>query len=169
MFQDIKKWFESPDGIFQILGLLGYIILISEMILHSIKTCRTKKIKNISWKWILSYLIGSSFLFSYSLYFELWAIFLPISFQIIVIIIVIYIKIFFKNHKQSQSLLNNNNIQQQRNNDSNNDSNNDRNSNNDSDNDSLLEFDMNKSNKIGSSAYQTSPSYEQVVPNQFIL
>ena len=49
----------------------------------------------------------------------------------------------------------------------------DTNSDNDSDNDSLLEFDMNKSNKVGSSAYQTSPSYEQVVPkqykNQFIL
>jgi len=106
MFQDITNWFKSPNGIFQLLGLFGYLILISEMLFHSIKTYKTKKIKNITWKWILSYLIGSLFLFTYSLYLELWAIFFPICFQIFIIIIVINMKIFLK-QENSESLLNN--------------------------------------------------------------
>ena len=105
MFQDITNWFKSPNGIFQILGLFGYLILISEMLFHSIKTYKTKKTKNITWKWILSYLIGALFLFTYSLYLELWAIFFPICFQIVVIIIVINMKMFFK-QEISESLLN---------------------------------------------------------------
>lgn len=105
MFQDITNWFKSPNGIFQILGLFGYLILISEMLFHSIKTYKTKKIKDITWKWVLSYLIGALFLFTYSLYLELWAIFFPICFQIFVIIIVINMKMFFK-QEISESLLN---------------------------------------------------------------
>jgi hypothetical protein len=106
MFHDITNWFKSPNGIFQLLGLFGYLILISEMLFHSIKTYKTKKIKDITWKWILSYLIGSLFLFTYSLYLELWAIFFPICFQIFVIIIVINMKMFLK-QENSKCLLNN--------------------------------------------------------------
>jgi len=105
MFHDITNWFKSPNGIFQILGLFGYLILISEMLFHSIKTYKTKKIKDITWKWILSYLIGALFLFTYSLYLELWAIFFPICFQIFVIIIVINMKMFLK-QEDSKPLLN---------------------------------------------------------------
>ena len=106
MFHDITNWFKSPNGIFQILGLFGYLILISEMLFHSIKTYKTKKIKDITWKWILSYMIGALFLFTYSLYLELWAIFFPICFQIFVIIIVINMKMFLK-QEDSKPLLNN--------------------------------------------------------------
>jgi hypothetical protein len=105
MFQDITNWFKSPNGIFQLLGLFGYLILISEMLFHSIKTYKTKKIKDITWKWILSYLIGALFLFTYSLYLELWAIFFPICLQIFIIIIVINMKMFLK-QENSESLLN---------------------------------------------------------------
>jgi len=105
MFHDITNWFKSPNGIFQILGLFGYLILISEMLFHSIKTYKTKKIKDITWKWILSYLIGALFLFTYSLYLELWAIFFPICFQIFVIIIVVNMKMFLK-QEDSELLLN---------------------------------------------------------------
>ena len=45
------------------------------------------------------------FLFTYSLYLELWAIFFPICFQIFVIIIVINMKMFLK-QENSESLLN---------------------------------------------------------------
>ena len=86
MFQDITSWFKSPNGIFQILGLFGYLILISEMLFHSIKTYKTKKIKDITWKWVLSYLIGALFLFTYSLYLELWAIFFTVESLIISLI-----------------------------------------------------------------------------------
>ena len=81
------------DFFFKIVGLIGGIFLGICLIPQVYKTIVTKSTKDISLIWQLLYSTGLGLLYIYSLYFGLWSLYIPCSFEIICIFILIIYKI----------------------------------------------------------------------------
>ena len=81
------------DLIFKLIGLFGGIFLGVCLIPQVYRTIKTNSTKDISLIWQILYLIGLSLLYIYALYFNLWSLYIPSSFELLCIIILIIYKI----------------------------------------------------------------------------
>ena len=75
------------------IGLFGGIILGLDLIPQVYLTITTNSTKDISLLWQLLHLLGLSLLYTYSLYFNLWSIYIPGSLELISILVLIIYKI----------------------------------------------------------------------------
>ena len=83
----------NNDFIFKIIGLVGGIFLGICLMPQVYKTIKTNSTKDISLIWQILCLIGLSLLYVYALYFNLWSLYIPATFEITCIIILIIYKI----------------------------------------------------------------------------
>ena len=83
----------NSDFIFKLIGLFGGIFLGICLMPQVYRTIKTNSTKDLSLIWQFLYLIGLSLLYIYALYFNLWSLYIPGSFELLCIIILIIYKI----------------------------------------------------------------------------
>ena len=85
---------QDTDFIFKIVGLVGGIMLGICLFPQVYKTIKTESTEDISLAWQILYSIGLTLLFVYSLYFNLWSLYIPASFEILCIYFLTIYKIY---------------------------------------------------------------------------
>ena len=83
---------EILDIIFKINGYIGNIILALYLIPQLIKTIKTKSVDDISYIWQFLSLTGLGFVISYSIYFNLHPIYIPVGLEFFMVSLLIILK-----------------------------------------------------------------------------
>jgi len=94
---------------FELVGLFGGILLGVDLVPQVYHTIVSNSTKDISLLWQFLHLLGLSMLYTYSIYFNLWSIYIPGSLEIISILILIFYKIkndgcFSNNNDKNQEV-----------------------------------------------------------------
>ena len=103
---------ETLDIIFEINGYIGSITLALCLVPQLIKIIKTKSVDDISYIWQFLYLIGLGFVISYSVYFNLPPIFIPVGLEFFMVSLLTFLKYYYtysKNNKLKNELELNNN------------------------------------------------------------
>ena len=82
------------DYIVNFIGLFGGILLGICLFPQVYKTIKTKSTKDISLEWQILYSIGLSLIYIYALYYQLWPMYIPATFEIICIYFLTIYKIY---------------------------------------------------------------------------
>ena len=83
---------EIFDIIFKINGYIGSITLALCLVPQLIKTIKTKSVDDISYIWQFLSLTGLGFVISYSVYFNLTPIYIPVGFEFLMVLLLTILK-----------------------------------------------------------------------------
>jgi len=91
----------DTDIFFDSLGLIGGIIFTVCNIPQLVKIIKSKSSKDISLASLILYLIGSTLILVYGIYFELFAIYIPCSIEVLFEVVLVVLKCFYDNRKET--------------------------------------------------------------------
>ena len=86
----------KEDNIYDILGYLSGILFSASLIPQLYKSCKTKKLHDISFEWQSIFLLGLLCLFIYSYHYDLKPVYIPALFETSFMITLLIMKIYYR-------------------------------------------------------------------------
>ena len=77
-------------------GLIGSLILSFSIIPQVYKTFMSKSAEDLSYKWLVSTVIGLTLVNIYAVNFNLWALYIPGFMELLLVIVLFYLKKYYQ-------------------------------------------------------------------------
>ena len=85
------------NNIYNYFGLIGSIILSLSIILQVVKTYNNKSADDLSYRWLLSTVVGLTVVNIYAINFNLWSLYIPGIAELTFVFVLIYFKKIYNN------------------------------------------------------------------------
>lgn len=86
----------STHNSYNYIGLIGSLILSFSIIPQVYKTFISKSAEDLSYKWLVSTVIGLTLVNIYSVYFNLWALYIPGFMELLLVIVLFCLKNYYQ-------------------------------------------------------------------------
>tara|TARA_Y100001936_G_scaffold24813_1_gene22763 strand:+ start:702 stop:983 length:282 start_codon:yes stop_codon:yes gene_type:complete len=82
----------DTGNVYNYFGLIGSTILSLSIILQVVKTHKNKSADDLSYRWLLSTVVGLTMVNAYAIRFDLWSLYIPGIIELLFVIILIFLK-----------------------------------------------------------------------------
>jgi len=95
---------------YELCGYISGFLFAFSLIPQIYKSCKTKKLNDISYCWLIIFLIGMILLLIYSYHENLKPVFIPASFEGSFMVILLFMKIYYHKENKENKEINNNKV-----------------------------------------------------------